>query len=437
MQFDLFHTPVSKLYRAYLVPTFIAMTSNSLYCLADVFFIAKGSGSEGLAALNIAMPLFTIFSAIGLIFGVGGATLMSIMEGSKRMEERNKAFSISMYCMMFIGILCSILFTVYWRQLAFAFGGTEDLMPMIQAYMVPINMASFAYILMYASSILLRNDHAPKLAMVATLTGNLTNIFLDWLFVMVFDMGISGAAIATSLSTILTLICMSWHFIKMRNTVHFVRTFELPILKQILRNGFGSGILEITSGSVVIVFNFVIMRYGNADYLAAYAIISNIAYVCKGMLNGFAQGAQPIFASNFGSGQMDRVKQAKHIALRYSLLFAFILYGIFFFLPELVASVFANGDVRVIENATTGIRCYFSGLPFMAAMTVLLYYFQSMNRGNLASVLAFLKGFVFVIIALFIFLYLFGIQGMWFAVPCAEGLVLFGSVYVIRKRASI
>lgn len=431
---DLFQTPVPKLYRAYLVPTLIALTSNSLYCLADVFFISKGSGADGLAALNIAMPLFTIFSAVGLIFGVGGSTIMSIAEGSKQTHERDKAFSVCMYAMMIIGILFSIGFSIFWKPLAYAFGGSEALMPMIKEYMIPITIGSLAYILMYSSTILLRNDHAPKLAMKATLIGNLTNIFLDWLFVMVFHMGISGAAIATSISTVLTLLCMLPHFICKRNTVHFVRdVFDFALWKRVVINGFGSGILEITSGIVVVIFNFVILRYGNDRYLAAFAIITNIAYVCKGMLNGFAQGAQPIISANYGARQMDRVKQAMQIALRYTLLFAAGLYIIFFIFPQSVASIFANGDEQLISYAASGIRMYFSGLVCMGAMTVFLYYFQSIERGNLASVLAFAKGFLFVIIALYVLLYTVGINGVWFAVSLGETFALLCSLCIMWK----
>lgn len=433
MALDLVHGHISKLYRSYVIPTFIAMTSNSLYCLADVFFVSKGSGSDGLAALNITMPLFTLFSAIGLIFGVGGASYMSMMEGANKQRERHVAFSMSVYSMLIIGFICSIVFTIWWKQTAYLFGGTPSLLPVIKAYMIPVAIASPLFIVMYASPILLRNDHAPTLAMLGALIGNITNIVLDWLFVLVFGMGIRGAAIATSLSTLLTLVIMAYHFISGKNTVHFVKPNNIQIYKQILRNGFGSGILEITSGCAVILFNFVILRYGNAIYLGAYAIVSNITYVVRGMLGGFAQGAQPLMAVNYGNGQMHRVKKAFRIALRYSLLFSISIYAIFYFFPKEIAALFANGDTKLIAYAGEGIQLYFSGLFCMAAMTVILYYFQSMNQGHMASILAFLKGFVCILLGLWLGMTFFGMKGMWLAVPFAESMTFVISIWIMRK----
>ena len=110
--------PIPKLYLSYLLPTLIAMLSNSLYCLVDVYFISKGAGSVGLAALNIAMPIFTLYSAIGLLFGVGGATVMAVAEGSHHLKERNQAFTLSVACMLIIGIFISIAGTVFLEPFA-------------------------------------------------------------------------------------------------------------------------------------------------------------------------------------------------------------------------------------------------------------------------------------------------------------------------------
>lgn len=437
MQRDtILHAPIPHLYRLFLFPTLIAMTSNSLYCLADVFFIAQGSGSMGLAALNIAMPVFTIFSCVGLIFGVGGATVMSVAEGGNHPHQRNQAFTISMVAMSVIGLLMTFGFTIFWEPLAYAFGGTQELMSEIKGYMIPINICSLFYILMYAGSVILRNDHAPGLAMKATLAGNILNIFLDWLFVMVFHMGISGAAIATSLSTMVGVGIMASHFVRKQNTVRFVPdVMQKDIWIRVIKSGFGSGILEFTCSIITVVFNFVILRYADTSYLAAFAIITNIAFVCKGMLNGFGQGAQPIIAANHGAGQHERVQQILSIALRSSMLFALVLYLIFLIVPQSLAAIFASGNATVIAYATTGIRFYFAGLICMAAMNVILYYFQSVEQGNLSSALAVCKGFVFVMIWLFLLLSIVGIQGIWFAVPLAETTALLGAV-VIMKKAS-
>lgn len=431
---DLCTQPVKRLYRAYLIPTLIAMLSSSMYCLADVYFISKGAGSEGLAALNIAMPLFTIYSAIGLTFGVGGATVISIAEGTRNDEIKNKAFTISVLGMLTIGILFSIVGTLLWEPLAYLMGSSTELLPKVKEYLIPVNSCAFAFILMYASSILMRADHAPKLAMKATLIGNFANMILDYVFVIALQMGLFGAAVATSIAPFLTLFCLLPHFLKRKNTVSFVRNFWHPdIMKRIVSAGFGSGILEISSGMIIIIFNIVILHYADSMFLAAFAIVTNIAYVCKGLLNGFAQAAQPVISVNYGAGNVQRVKAVFFIGLRSTLVFAILVYGIFLLFPETVAGLFASGDQVLIQTAATGIRYYFSSLVFMAAMTLILYYFQSIERGHIAMVLAACKGLIFVVVGMALLIWMFGMSGIWWSVTFAEAGTVFLSLYFLRR----
>lgn len=426
--------PVKKLYKSYLIPTLIAMASSSMYCLADVYFISKGAGSEGLAALNIAMPLFTLYSAIGLTFGVGGATVISIAEGTRNEEVKNKAFTFSVVAMFMIGIVVSIIGTLAWEPFAYALGSSKELLPRVKEYLIPVNSCAFAFILMYASSILMRADHAPKLAMKATLIGNLSNIVLDFVFVILFQMGLKGAAIATSIAPFLTLLCLVPRFLKKQNTISFVRTFYQPDLgRRILSAGFGSGILEISSGVIIIIFNIVILRYADSMFLAAFAIVTNIAYVCKGLLNGFAQAAQPVISVNYGAGELQRVKDVFFLGLRSAFLFAALVYLLFLIFPQAVAGLFASNDMVLIQTASTGIRYYFSCLVFMAAMTMILYYFQSIERGHISMVLAACKGLVFVVIGMALLMTLFGMEGLWWSVTFAEAGSVLLALYFLRK----
>lgn len=432
----LLSAPIPKLYVSYLVPTLIAMLSNSLYCLVDVYFISKGAGSVGLAALNIAMPIFTIYSAIGLTFGVGGATVMAVAEGSHHMEDRDKAFTLSVVVMLIIGILISVFGTIFLEPFAYALGSSEALLPYVKLYMGPINVSAFAFVLMYAASILIRADHAPKLAMNAMLVGNISNMVLDYVFVMLFDMGLQGAAIATCISPFLTVIGVSFHFIRKKNTVHFTKNcFHKDLFRRIFSNGLGSGIMEISAGAIILLFNVVILHLADELFLASYAIVTNIAYVCKGLLNGFAQGIQPIISANFGAGNRTRVKESLKVSILFASGFAIIVYLVFLIWPQGVASLFANGDQNLIAQSGTGIRLYFSSLLFTAIITMIMYYFQSIERGKISTVLAVLKGFVYIVVGMSALIALFGIQAIWLSVTVAEICALISAVIIMKKEA--
>lgn len=426
--------PIKQLYFAYLVPTLIAMASNTLYCLVDVYFISKGAGSTGLAALNIVMPVFSIYSAIGLTMGVGGATVMAIAEGNKNTFLRNQAFTLSIIVMVVVGGAIALFGNLFLDQFAYMLGSSKELLIHVKEYLGPINLVAFAFVLMSASSILIRADHKPKLAMNALLVGNLSNIVFDYIFVIVLNMGLFGAGIATAIAPFLTILVIAINFMLKKNTVQFIKDFyDTSLLKRMLSNGLGSGIMELSSGIIILVFNFVILKFADDLFLAAFAIVTNIAYVCRGLINGFAQAAQPIISVNKGARQYTRVKSALRISIISSVVFSFVLFLIFLLVPSFVASFFTNGDIALLEKASQGIRFYFTSIMFTATITMIMYYFQAMEHGHMATLLAVCKGFVFVILGLWILISLLGIDGIWFSITFAEGLALVIACIFLKK----
>ena len=180
---DMLEKPVSRLYFAFLLPTVIATISNSLYCLADIYFISIGSGMMGLAAVNIAMPMYLIYSAIGLLFGVGASTIISIEQGAGNHKGADEAFTMSVIMMLLFGIILTILSYFFLEPLAVLLGASDELLPYVMEYLRPVVLATIAFIAMYACGILLRADHAPRLAMTGMLAG-VAAVICDVVFTM-------------------------------------------------------------------------------------------------------------------------------------------------------------------------------------------------------------------------------------------------------------
>lgn len=412
---------VNKVYLKYLIPTLLGMLSNSIYCIVDIYFVSAGSGSQGLAAMNICMPVFTILSCVGLLFGVGGATIMSISQGSGDMNTRNKAFSVSVFMMLIVGLMFSVFGVLFRKEFAYLLGSDDQLLPLVLEYLTPVMCSALPFVLMYSLSVLLRADNNPKLAMAALMVGNISNIILDYVFVSVFHMGIFGASVATSIAPVLSLIAASFHFILRKNTVHFkLRSFDPKVIGRILSVGIGSGIMELSAGAIIFMFNSAILNLGGEVYLAAYAVITNIAYVFKGLLNGFAQAAQPLISTNFGSGIIKRCSKSLRVCLIYSSVFCIVCYGIITVVPGFIVSFFSNGDTNMEAIASKGMIMYFSSLLFTGINTMLMYFFQSIEQGRKSLLLAVCKGFLFVTLGLWILTSLMGVEGVWYAVLFGE-----------------
>lgn len=412
---------VNKVYLKYLIPTLLGMLSNSIYCIVDIYFVSAGSGSQGLAAMNICMPVFTILSCVGLLFGVGGATIMSISQGSGDMNTRNKAFSVSVFMMLIVGLMFSVFGVLFRKEFAYLLGSDDQLLPLVLEYLTPVMCSALPFVLMYSLSVLLRADNNPKLAMAALMVGNISNIILDYVFVSVFHMGIFGASVATSIAPVLSLIVASFHFILRKNTVHFkLRSFDPKVIGRILSVGIGSGIMELSAGAIIFMFNSAILNLGGEVYLAAYAVITNIAYVFKGLLNGFAQAAQPLISTNFGSGIIKRCSKSLRVCLIYSSVFCIVCYGIITVVPGFIVSFFSNGDTNMEAIASKGMIMYFSSLLFTGINTMLMYFFQSIEQGRKSLFLAVCKGFLFVTLGLWILTSFMGVEGVWYAVLFGE-----------------
>lgn len=412
---------VNKVYLKYLIPTLLGMLSNSIYCIVDIYFVSAGSGSQGLAAMNICMPVFTILSCVGLLFGVGGATIMSISQGSGDMNTRNKAFSVSVFMMLIVGLMFSVFGVLFRREFSYLLGSDDQLLPLVLEYLTPVMCSALPFVLMYSLSVLLRADNNPKLAMSALMVGNISNIILDYVFVSVFHMGIFGASVATSIAPVLSLIAASFHFILRKNTVHFkLRSFDPKVIGRILSVGIGSGIMELSAGAIIFMFNSAILNLGGEVYLAAYAVITNIAYVFKGLLNGFAQAAQPLISTNFGSGIIKRCSKSLRVCLIYSSVFCIVCYGIITVVPGFIVSFFSNGDTNMEAIASKGMIMYFSSLLFTGINTMLMYFFQSIEQGRKSLFLAVCKGFLFVTLGLWILTSFMGVEGVWYAVLFGE-----------------
>ncbi len=431
---EVLHGDLKKAYLRYLIPSLLACITNSIYCLADVYFISISQSGNALAALNICMPLFSLYSAIGLTFGVGGAAIMSIAEGQKNQNLRNQAFSYSVVGMGLFGLLIVLIGLLFPNQCAYLLGSDQALLPDVLAYFIPINTSAFFFVFHYAGSILLRNDHAIKLAMISSIGPNLLNIFLDYLFCVVFQWGISGAAIATGFSAMVGFIVMSMHFVFKKNSVHFVKQYhDLSLWKRIIQVGISSGVLEISIAAIALILNYVIMAFSSALYLSAYAIVSNIAYVVKGLLTGFAQALQPMISLNHGAKQYDRSKKSLKIAIFFAFGFAFAVYLICLLIPKQLAAIFANGDYELIQVATHGIVLYFPCILFMSVLMMLLIYMQACEQGKIATTITFLKGFVLMTISLFALLYTIGIDAIFLCSVVSEALALLFAILFIRK----
>lgn len=407
----------------------------SCYILADTFFVSKGLGTNGLAALNLAIPVYNFINGTGLMLGMGGATRFCVCKSQQRTEEVNRIYTNTLY----LGILFSAVFMwvglFFGERLALLLGADQNVLDMTETYLRWLLLFSPAFIFNDIMLCFVRNDENPRLAMTAMLIGSFSNILLDYVFIFPMGMGIFGAVFATGISPIISMVCMLSHWIKRKNTFHVCRTkLRAHIVGQELALGVPSLIAELSSGIVMITFNAIILKLEGNTGVAAYGVIANIALVVVAIYTGIAQGVQPLISHSYGMSMEGQVRTLMRYALRTVLVISLMIYSVIFVFAQLIASVFnSENNLELQRIAVTGLKIYFTASAFVGFNIMLAIYFTSVERALPAHILSVLRGLVLIIPMAFLLSAVGGMMGIWLSYPVTEALAaLLGDV--IYKR---
>ncbi|NBI06126.1 MATE family efflux transporter [Senegalia massiliensis] len=433
---DLLKDDIKGLFFKYVSAAVAGMVMNSLYILADTIFIGRWIGPRGLAALNIAIPVFNLLFATALLFGVGGATAISVSLGKKDYDKVNIIFTLSMTFIIGFGLIYTILGSVFLEEISYILGAESTNIELVKDYLRVVFMFGFSFLLVYGMTPLVRNDKAPRLAMMATILGGLTNMIFDWLFIVIFGWGMKGAAIATVFSAFTSIIILLSHFVSGFASLKFTKIkFDFSILKRIIKNGIPSFIIEASSGIVIVSFNLVILSLIGEIGVASYGIIANLSLICVYIFTGLSQGLQPLISINYGAGLYSRVKKIRTMGMLSAFIFGFAFFIVGNLFPEQLISLFTEGSEELITIATRGIRIYFVAFVIMGVNIVIGTYFQSIELSNFSTMITLSRGVVMLLLSLFILSYIFNMNGVWLSVPVAEFTTLLFGVILLKKES--
>ena len=418
---ELLEGDMKRLFLKYLIPSVGGMLGVSLYVLGDTIIVGRGIGSVGLAALNISIPMINVFNGLGLLFGMGASTAISISRGRGDEKQVNNIFTISIILTILAGLVLTLIRVFFLDELCMLLGASTDTFAMSRDYLGVIMSFSTMFLLNYALTVLVRNDGNPNLSMWGMLTGSIVNVILDYIFIFIFGWGMTGAALATSISPILGLLILSIHFITKRNKMKFTKIkLRLSIVRRIISNGFASFIVEISAGVVIFIFNIVIIGLNGDIGVSAYSIIANLSLIATAIFTGIGQAIQPIVSVNFGAKKMKRVYEAGKLAIYSALGLGIVFYAIGFFFPEFLVSMFSKGDNELLDITIKGIKIYFMSFVLMGINIVLTSYLQSKEYAKSAMMISLLRGFAFTVFYVLILSRIFGITGVWMTLPLAE-----------------
>ena len=430
-------TDVLRDFLKYVSFNILGQCAYSCYTLADTFFVSSSLGTKGLTALNLAFPVFCFLSGTGLMIGMGGGIRYSVLKSCGRHDRADRVFTNAVYALACFAVAYTLAGLFCSGQIVRLLGADDTVFQMTNTYLRVMLLFSPAFLLNNLLQCFVRNDGNPSLSMAAMIIGSFSNVVLDYIFIFPMRMGILGAILATGMAPLISMAVLSSCFIKRKNRFHLVRCgFGGKRTAEILFNGVPSLITEASSGIVMVVFNFIILRLRGNVGVAAYGVIAAISLVAVAIYTGLSQGIQPIISRCYGRGRTREVKLVLKYAVVTMLFLSGMIYGVLFFCASPIVLVFNSEGNKVLQQiAVTGLKLYFMACPLMGGNIVLSTYFSATEHPGPAQAISLLRGFFLLIPTAFLFSVLFGMAGVWCAFPFTElATVLLGIMLYAAER---
>lgn len=420
----------------YVFLNILGQIGYSCYTMADTFFVSADLGTKGLTALNLAFPMFCLMNGIGLMIGMGGGTCYSLARSRRETQRANQIFTNAAYLTFTASALFFFVGVFLSESLVRILGADDTMFALTNTYLKVMLLFAPAFFTNNLLQCFVRNDGNPALSMAAMITGSISNVILDYIFIFPLGMGIFGSIFATGLSPLISIIVLSPYFLKGKNHFHFIRKFSLQRVSNIVSNGIPPLVTEVSSGVVMFLFNFIILRLNGNTGVAAFGIVSVISLVVIAIYTGLSQGIQPILSLNHGAGNKENVNTIRTYALTTALLLSVVLYSILFFGADPIALVFnSEKDMLLQALAIPGIRLYFLACPFIGFNLVTATYLISTEHPRPAQIISVSRGILVLIPMAFLLSAIFGLTGVWCSYPLTEASVSIMAFIIYRKTA--
>ncbi len=414
-------------------PNILLMMFLSFYVMVDGMFVSRFVGSDALAALNIVYPIISIAMAFGIMFGAGGSAICAIKLGRGQNEQARQDFVAITFVSVICGIIITAICLVFIDELIYMLGARGDIIGYGYDYLMPSIFFITATIVQAVFQFFLITAGKPVSALILTLIGGITNIVLDYVFIVLLDLGVTGAAVATGLGALFgSLYGVSVFVFSKKGSLYFVKLkFNKGTILKTFSNGSSEMVNNIAGALTMFLFNYSMLKIAGENGVAAITIILYAQFLLNSIYMGYAGGVAPLISFNHGRQNFTSLKTI----IKNSLIFLFVVSIIVVtvsvvFAPQIVG-VFASSDINVAEMATQGLRIFATGFVFSGLNIFISCMFTAFSNGKISALVSFFRTFICIVSALLILQNLIGINGVWISVPLAEllslilGLILF------------
>jgi putative MATE family efflux protein len=429
---------IKKLLIKQAVPSSIGILFMSVNILIDTIFVGQWIGSLAIAALTVVLPITFLISSLGMAIGVGGGSVLSRALGANNKEKAKQVFGNQIMMTFLLSTLFSVLGLIFSDQMLLLFGAKGAIMEPAKEFFIPIIISVPFLALCMMGNNIIRAEGKAKFAMVAMIIPAIANILLDIFFIKLLNLGIFGAALATSISYFMCFLFVLWFFATESELQLQARhlKFQLPIVKEIVELSFVTFSRQGVVSVLAIILNHTLYSYGGEHSITIYGIISRMLMFALFPVLGITQGFLPIAGYNYGAKNTERVRESVLLSIKYSAILATIIFVIILFFARPIVSVFTT-DPKVIAETPEALRWVFTASPIIAIQLIGAAYFQAAGKAKKALLLTLTKQGFFLIPLVLLLPNFLGIFGVWIAFPIADVFSTIVTGYFLKKEMNL
>ena len=422
----------------FAVPTIAMSVFMSFYTMVDGLFVSNLIGTSALSAINLTAPVIQVVTAISTMLATGGSAVIMKKMGEQKPQEAKEDFTFLILVNVAVGLVMTMLGYSLMETIFGGIGLSSEVAGYCTSYLSRYLLFTIPILLMNNFTLYMIASEKATLSLICSVAGGVLNIVLDYVFIGLLDMGISGAAIATGLGYSVTTVVGLFVFSRKKSLLYFTKpAFRFKVLASAATNGCSEMATALVTGIITMMFNWTMLHYVGEDGVAAVTIIMYVLMFASSLYTGYSYGVAPMLSYYYGEKNHEKLKKLVSTSLKVIAVISFVTVAASFAATKPLVSIFARPDNPVYNLAVTGNRICTLALFFIGFNIFASGMFTALSNGIVSAILAFSRSFVFMLITMLILPAILGVNGIWLATPAAElmALVLSALMFVkYRKR---
>ena len=422
----------------FAVPTIAMSVFMSFYTMVDGLFVSNLIGTSALSAINLTAPVIQVVTAISTMLATGGSAVIMKKMGEQKPQEAKEDFTFLILVNVAVGLVMTMLGYSLMETIFGGIGLSSEVAGYCTSYLSRYLLFTIPILLMNNFTLYMIASEKATLSLICSVAGGVLNIVLDYVFIGLLDMGISGAAIATGLGYSVTAVVGLFVFSRKKSLLHFTKpSFRFKVLASAATNGCSEMATALVTGIITMMFNWTMLHYAGENGVAAVTIIMYVLMFASSLYTGYSYGVAPMLSYYYGEKNHEKLKKLVSTSLKVIAVISFVTVAASFAATKPLVSIFARPDNPVYNLAVTGNRICTLALFFIGFNIFASGMFTALSNGIVSAILAFSRSFVFMLITMLILPAILGVNGIWLATPAAElmALVLSALMFVkYRKR---